>query len=99
MANEHTATCIVNTRFSTPTVIIVKLREAMEAYRHRSGERITYEQLAVVTGLSRATLESIATRPDYNASLRTIDKICRALDCAPCDLLEIRDEAEQAPSP
>lgn len=62
-------------------MIIVKLREAMEAYRRRTDERMTYEKLAARTELSRATLESIATRAGYNASLSTINKICTALDC------------------
>jgi len=68
-------------------VIEVKLREAMEVYRRRTGERITYQLLAERTGLARSTIESIATRPAYNASLATIDKICTALNCAPGTLL------------
>ena len=69
-------------------MIEVKLREAMEQYRRRTGERITYRMLADRTGLARSTLESIATRRGYNASLVTIDKICRVLGCSPGELLE-----------
>jgi DNA-binding Xre family transcriptional regulator len=80
-------------------VIVVKLRETMEAYRRRTGERITYDLLAERTGLARATLESIASRVDYNASLRTIDKICEALHCTPTELLEfhVTERVEKAP--
>ena len=70
-----------------PQVIEVKLREAMEDYRRRTGERMTYEGLAERTGLARSTIESIGTRADYSPSLSTIDKICAALRCAPGDLL------------
>ena len=70
-------------------MIVVKLREAMEDYRRQTGERITYETLAERTGLARTTLESIASRTDYNASLHAIEKICRALDCTPGQLLEL----------
>ncbi len=70
-------------------MIVVKLRKVMDNYRQQTGERITYELLAKRTGLARTTLESIATRSDYNASLRTIGKICRALDCTPGQLLEV----------
>ena len=67
----------------------VKLREVMEDYRHRTGERMTYEKLSRQTGLSRATLESLASRGTYNTRLSTVDKLCRALGCQPGDLLEL----------
>jgi DNA-binding Xre family transcriptional regulator len=67
----------------------VKLREAMEEFRRRTGERMTYEKLAERTGLSRATLESLATRDTYNTRLSTIERLCRVLGCLPGDLLEL----------
>lgn len=73
-------------------MIRVKLREAMESHRHRTGERMTYERLAQLTGLSRQTLESLASRPGYNSTLDTIAKLCRALDCVPGDLLVLDSE-------
>lgn len=77
-------------------MIVVKIREAMERYRHRTGERLTYERLAEQTGLSRATLEAIAARPDYNPTLATIEKLCLALACTPGDLLELIPSPEPA---
>ena len=74
----------------------VKLREAMDEHRRRFGERMTHELLAERTSLSRATLESIASRDNYNTTLSTIEKLCRALDCQPGDLLELMGEAEDA---
>lgn len=68
-------------------MIEVKLREAMDEYRRRTGERMTYQKLAARTGLARSTVESIATRSGYNASLATIDKLCAALGCTPGELL------------
>lgn len=70
----------------------VKLREVMADHRHRTGERMTYELLAERTGLSRATLESLASRPSYNTRLSTIEKICKALGCQPGDLLELAQD-------
>ena len=69
--------------------IRVKLREAMEDYRQRTGKRMTYELLSERTGLSRATLESLASRESYNTTLSTIEKLCSALGCEPADLLEL----------
>ena len=77
-------------------MIIVKLREAIAAHHLRTGEQVTYEALAQRTGLSRATLESIASRPSYNATLSTIAAICRALGCQPGDILELLpDETDE----
>lgn len=67
----------------------IRLREAMDAYRKRTGERWTYETLARASGLSISTLQSIAARPHYNATLNTVEMLCVALDCAPGDLLEL----------
>ncbi|MCX8476767.1 MAG: helix-turn-helix transcriptional regulator [Sphingomonas sp.] len=61
----------------------------MEAYRRRTGEPMTYALLAVEAGVSRASLESLATRPGYNATLATIERICVALGCEPGELLEL----------
>jgi putative transcriptional regulator len=74
-------------------VIFIKLREAMEAHRRRTGDRLTYDELAERTGLSRATLEAIGSRHGYNARLSTIERLCDALGCEVADLLE------RAPAP
>jgi putative transcriptional regulator len=64
----------------------------MQRHHQRTGERLTYQSLARRTGLSRATLESLASRRTYNTRLSTIEKLCRALDCHPGDLLELDDQ-------
>ena len=48
---------------------------------------MTYKSLAQSTGLSRQTLESVASRANYNSTLDTIGKLCHALGCQPGDLL------------
>jgi DNA-binding Xre family transcriptional regulator len=70
----------------------IKLRDAMEAYRVRTGEKLTYEALAVISGLSIATLQSMAARPHYNTRISTIEKLCVVLGCLPGDLLELVSE-------
>jgi DNA-binding Xre family transcriptional regulator len=76
----------------------VRLREALEAAERRLGQRITYDDLAQLTGLARATLEAIGSRPQYNPRLSTIERLCQALDCAPADLLEFNPDAVDAES-
>jgi DNA-binding Xre family transcriptional regulator len=75
-------------------MIYVKLREAMEAYRARTGVRLTYETISEHTKISIATLQSLATRPDYNTRLSTIEKLCREFECSPGDLLELGESTE-----
>jgi len=72
--------------------IRIKLRAAISEYQRRTGERLTYKDLACKTGLSKPTLESMAARRDYNTRLSTIEQLCIALDCTPGDLLEITTE-------
>lgn len=67
----------------------IRLREAMDAYRQRTGVRLTYEELAHASGLSISTLQSVAARPRYNTRLSTVERLCIALQCEPGDLLEL----------
>lgn len=69
-------------------MIRVKLRETMDAYSQKTGERITYTELAEAADLSVATIQSLASRGGYNATLETIDRICAALRCDVDELLE-----------
>lgn len=69
-------------------MIRVRLREMMDAYTGRTGERLTYERLAALSGISRAALESLVGRQAYNPTLDVIDRLCEALSCTPAELLE-----------
>ena len=78
----------------------VRLKEAMEDYRRRTGERMTHDLLSKRTGLSRSTIESLASRQSYNTRLSTIYKICVVLGCQPGDILffddaEVEDDKNQ----
>ncbi len=63
----------------------------MDAYRERTGVRLTYAALARETGISEATLQSLAARPHYNTRLSTIARLCAVLGCGPGDLLELKE--------
>ena len=69
-------------------MIVVKLKEAMQGYRRRTGRKMTYAILEEATGLAAQTLGSIASREGYNTTLATIDKLCRELEVTPAELLE-----------
>ena len=69
--------------------VVIKLREAVLAYKRRTGEPMTYEILAGRTGLAKGTLENIGGRRKHSANLSTIAAICGALSITPGDLLEL----------
>ena len=73
--------------------VIIKLREAMQTYYRRTGERMTYVKLAEATGISEDTIESIGGRKGYQATLTTIEKLCRVLG------VEIHEMIEMIPDP
>ena len=68
----------------------------MEVYRQRTGVRLTYEAIAERTGISVATLQSLAARPGYNTTLSTVDKLCSALGCSPGEILEFHPGTEDS---
>lgn len=77
-------------------MVRVKLREAMETYRLRTGERITYEMLAESSGVGVGTLSSIGSRVGYNVTLATVEKICRVLEVPFHDMVEMIDDPPKA---
>ncbi len=64
----------------------------MEAYRRRTGQRVTYPIVAKMTGLTENTIEAIGSRMGYITTTDTIEKLCRALGVTPGELLEMVDD-------
>jgi DNA-binding Xre family transcriptional regulator len=65
----------------------IRLRECLELHAKRTGRRLTYPELARKAGLSEETIQSIATRSGYNATLLTVERLCTALRVSPAELL------------
>ncbi len=70
----------------------------IRAYETGSGKKLTYADLAERSGVARATIESLASRGGYNATLATIDKLCEALGCTLTDLVEHQPNAKIRPT-
>ncbi|MGD8453012.1 MAG: helix-turn-helix transcriptional regulator [Phycisphaerae bacterium] len=77
-------------------MITVKLKDAMEAYRRRTGERMTYAKLSQLTDISQSTLRKIGSVLSYHPTLSNIERICVALDATPGDMLEIIPDPPKA---
>ena len=59
----------------------------MAEYSEKHGTKLTYQRLAEMTGISKATLEAIGSRPDYNTTLSVVDSLCQHLECSVEELL------------
>jgi len=66
--------------------IRIRLRECLDLHERRTGHRLSYRELARRAGVSEDTVESIASRPTYNPTIRTIEKLCNALGVSPADM-------------
>ena len=54
--------------------------------------KISLTELAERIGLTPANLSILKTGKARAIRFSTLDRICRALDCQPADLLEFKDE-------
>ena len=79
--------------------IVIKLREAVQAYKRRTGKKMTYQILADKTGIAYATLNNMGSNLKYNATLGLLTKICTALETTPDELLEYMPEGLPEPEP
>ncbi len=68
----------------------------IRVYEQRTGDKLSYAQLAERSGVARATIESLASRSAYNATLATIDKLCGALECRLTDLVHYESASDQS---
>jgi putative transcriptional regulator len=77
-------------------MIRVLLKKILDDRIFETKEKITLNQVAIETGISRATLNRIANNPGYNCNTDTIDKLCKFFECTPCELMEfIPDEKKE----
>jgi putative transcriptional regulator len=79
-------------------MIRVKIKAALDDVSFKRGTRVTQQDLAGETGLSRTTLARLANLPGHNVELSAIDALCKYFKCQPGDLLEyVPDEQVRAP--
>ena len=78
------------------TMIILKLRSAIEQARHRNNKRITYAELARRTGIAEGTLQQMGRDVEYHPTLTNVEKLCRALDVELTDMIEMIDDPPKA---
>lgn len=69
-------------------MIRIKLKQLIDDKAFSERRRVTLNEVAAETSISRASLTRIANVPGYNVSLESINELCRFFDCQPGTLLE-----------
>lgn len=69
-------------------MIRVLFKQQLDKKAFAERRRITVNEVARETGISRATLSRIANVPGYNTNTDTIDALCAYFGCGINDLLE-----------
>ncbi len=64
------------------------LKERVAEKEFREKRRITLDELAKETGVSRNTLSRISNTYGYNTTTEALDKLCTYFDCTVSDLVE-----------
>ena len=77
-------------------MLVVKLRDAMEEYRRRTGDRITYAKLSEETGIAVSTLSKIGSDMRKHTTLANVEKICTVLGVSTGELLVIIPDPRKA---
>lgn len=71
------------------------LKKLLDDKSFKDKNKITLNQVAEETGISRATLNRIANTPGYNTNTDTIDALCKYFDCTPSELMEFVPDDEE----
>ena len=69
-------------------MIRYRLRERIADREFAVGRRITLEEVAVATGISRPTLTRISNQRGYSTSTDVLAKLCAYFRCQIADLVE-----------
>jgi len=69
-------------------VIRFRLKELIADKEFREDRRITLDEVAHSTGISRPTLSRIANQKGYSTTTDVLDKLCEYFACTLADLAE-----------
>lgn len=62
-------------------MIYIQIKEVMQAKRLAWGRKITLNELADATGISRMTLSRMVNNEGYNTVISHLDKLCQFFGC------------------
>ena len=73
-------------------MIRILLTQRLDDKAFAEKRRITLDEVAEQTGISRATLTRIANRPGYNLNMHALEALCRYFACGPGDVVQLVDD-------
>ncbi len=75
-------------------MIRFRLKELIADKSFEEGRRVTLDEVAKETDISRPTLTRIANKRGYTTSTQILDKLCVFFNCELSDLAEFIDSKE-----
>ncbi len=69
-------------------MIRIKLKQLIDEKAFNERTRITLNDVAAATGISRPTLTRIANVPGYNTNTDTVNALCKYFACPVQELLQ-----------
>jgi len=75
-------------------MIRVLVKKLLDDKNFNESSKITLNQVAEETGISRPTLNRIVNQPGYKTNTDAINALCHFFDCTPNELLEYKRDDE-----
>ncbi len=69
-------------------MIYIQIKEVMQAKRKAWGRKVTLNELAEATGISRMTLSRMMHNEGYSTVTSHLDKLCSFFECELHDLIK-----------
>lgn len=76
-------------------MIRFRVKELMADKSFKDSIRVTYDQVASGTGITRTTLSKIANKKGYNTTTDNISQLCKYFGCSVIDVMEYVEDDEQ----
>lgn len=68
-------------------MIKLRIKKFLEEKNFKEGSKITLNEVARDTGISRATLNRMVNDNNIQTNANNINRLCFYFDCTPCDLI------------
>lgn len=78
-------------------MIYIAIKEMMKAKAAARGRKVTINELANATGISRMTLTRMMNDKSYNKVAEQLDKLCHFFECDIHELVKYVPETESNP--
>ena len=70
-------------------MIKYNLKRLIAEKEFEEDRRITYDEIAASTGISKTTIALIASRRGYDTGVSNVEKLCIYFNCAVSDFIDI----------